>query len=107
MASTLDFVEYAVDQLSGAGTITYKRMFGEFGMYCDGKYFACVCDNKLFVKITEPGRALLPDCPTAPPYKGGSPMFLLEDLENTALLQQVTLATCRALPAPKPKKPKK
>ena len=37
MASSLSYVEFLMEQLSGAGTITFRRMFGEYGLYCDGK----------------------------------------------------------------------
>jgi len=59
MASSLEFVTFVSEQLSDAGNITYKKMFGEYGFYCDEKYFACVCDNQLFVKITESGKKFI------------------------------------------------
>ena len=52
MASKIEFVEYIADQLKSAGVITYRKMFGEYGFYCDGKFFAVVCDDQLFIKIT-------------------------------------------------------
>ena len=51
MASSLSYVEFVMEQLGGAGVITCRRMFGEYGLYCDGKYFACVCGDRLLVKI--------------------------------------------------------
>jgi len=48
MASDKKFVEYIIDQIENAGEITYKHMFGEFGVFCKGKIFALICDNKLF-----------------------------------------------------------
>ena len=54
MASKLEFVEYAADQMGAAGEITYRKMFGEYGIYCDGKIFGVICEDQLFVKI---GRA--------------------------------------------------
>ena len=47
MASSMSYVEFVMEQLAGAGTITCRRMFGEYGLYCDGKYFACVCNDRL------------------------------------------------------------
>ena len=67
MASRLEYVQYVAEQLSGAGEITYKKMIGEYGLYCDGKIFANVSDDQLFVKITEAGRRLFPGLPEAPP----------------------------------------
>ncbi|MDE7271264.1 MAG: TfoX/Sxy family protein, partial [Acetatifactor sp.] len=47
MASNPEFVQYIADQLTDTGQITYRKMFGEYGFYCDGKIFALVCDNQL------------------------------------------------------------
>ena len=89
MASSLEFVQYVADQLSGAGEITYRKMFGEYGVYCDGKYFAVVCDNRFLVKITDAGKAVATGCPEELPYEGGKPMLLIEDLENREQLQEL------------------
>lgn len=106
MASNPEFVQYIADQLADAGEITYRKMFGDYGMYCDGKIFALTCNNQLFVKITEAGRQMAPDLETAPPYKGAKPYFLIEDIDNRTFLNEFVTATCGELPAPKPKKPK-
>lgn len=60
MASSLDFVTYVCDQLSGAGNISYKRMFGEYGIYCNGKMFGSICDDQFFVKKTVAGTSFFP-----------------------------------------------
>lgn len=107
MASNLEFVQYTADQLSDAGQITYRKMFGEYSLYCDGKLFALVCDNQLFIKITEAGKQLAPNLETAPPYQGAKPYFLIENIDDRAFLTEFVTATCRELPAPKPKPAKK
>jgi len=107
MASKAEFVEYVADQLRGAGNITYRKMFGEYGIYCDGKIFALVCDDQLFITITEAGGAVCPNLSEAPPYEGSKPYFLVEEIDDRELLTRLTVETCRELPAPKPKKPKK
>ena len=105
MASSLSYVEFTAEQMREAGTITWRRMFGEYGLYCDGKYFGCVCDDRLLVKITPAGEALLPDCPRGIPYEGGGEM-LLPDVENREVLTELVRATCAALPEKKPRKKK-
>ena len=102
MASSMSYVEFVMEQLGGAGTITCRRMFGEYGLYCDGKYFACVCNDRLLVKITAPGEALLPDCPRGVPYEGGGEM-LLPDVEDRETLTELARVTCAALPEKKKK----
>ena len=59
MASSPEFMQSVAARLEDAGTITYRKMFGEYCVYCDGKLFGCVCDDRLFVKITEPGGHIL------------------------------------------------
>lgn len=103
MASSLSYVEFVMEQLSGSGAMTYRRMFGEYGLYCDGKYFACVCGDRLLVKITPAGEALVPDCPRGIPYEGGGEM-LLPDVEDREALTALVRATCAVLPEKKPRK---
>lgn len=104
MASSREFVEYVCEQLSGAGTITCKRMFGEYGIYCNDQYFAVVCDDMLFVKMTKEGEAYLGNFETDCPYEGAKPCFLITDLDNRERLAKLTTITCRALPIKKTKK---
>lgn len=103
MASSKNYVEFVMEQLSDAGTITCRRMFGEYGLYCDGKYFACVCEDRLLVKITPAGEALVPGCPRGIPYEGGGEM-LLPDVEDRETLTALARVTCDALPEKKPRK---
>lgn len=104
MASNLEFVQFVCDQMGAE--VSYRRMFGEYGLYFQGKYFACVCDNQLFVKVTQAGKDLLGAFQLAPPYPGASLYLLITQLEDRELLSQLTKATCRELPEPKPKKKK-
>lgn len=108
MASDLDFVEYVVDQLRGAGEVTYRKMFGEFAVYCKGKVVALICDNQLFVKPTEAGRLFIGDVTEAPPYPGAKNSFLIDDqLEDVEWLGELIRLTEKELPIPKPRKKKK
>ena len=107
MASDKDFVLFVVDQIKDAGLITSKMMFGEYGLYADGKIFALICDNKLFVKPTAGGRAFIGDVVEAPPYPGAKPIFLIEEkLEDRDWLSELVRITLKELPEPKPKKKK-
>lgn len=108
MASDLSFVEYVVDQFAEDCGVTYKKMFGEFGLFSDAKMFGMICDNRLFVKPTEGGRAFIEDVVEAPPYPGAKPIFLIENqIEDAAWLSELVRITTRELPVPKRKKRKK
>lgn len=107
MASDLEFVQFVCDQAQEAGGISHRKMFGEFAVYLDGKVVGLVCDNRLFVKPTEPGRRLLGQPPEGLPYPGAKPHFLLDDhLDDGELLSAVFRATADALPPPRPKRRK-
>ena len=107
MASDLTFVQYAVDQMSRAGDITFRKMFGEFAIYCDAKVVALICDNQLFVKATQAGRAFIGNPVEAPPYPGAKSSFLIQaEIDDRDWLQKLVSLTASELPVPKPKKPK-
>ena len=108
MATDKKFVEFVVDQIEKTGTITAKSMFGEYGIFSDGKIFGLVCDNKLFIKPTLAGRAFIKNVVEAPPYPGAKNWFLIEEeLEDIKWLSQLIRITLKELPSPKPRKKKK
>lgn len=104
--STIDYIE---DQLSEVAGIHSRKMFGEYALYCGDKVVALVCDGKLFVKITEPGREYVGDAyEEGIPYPGAKPyMYIDEDLiDDREWLSELVRVTEAALPLPKPKKKK-
>ena len=105
MASDLGFVEFVVSQMENAGEITFRKMFGEYALYCDGKVVALICDDQLFVKPTDAGRAFIHDVAEAAPYPGAKPYFLVEDkIEDRQWISHLIRLTAKELPAPKPRK---
>ncbi len=110
MASELSFVEFVVDQIENAGEITFRKMFGEYALYCDAKVVALICDNQLFVKPTEAGKVFIgiDQVVQAPPYPGAKLYFLIEDqIENRDWLSGLVKLTAKELPKPKPRSKKK
>lgn len=103
MASNPDFVQYIVDQCGKAGDITARKMFGDYGVYCNGKIFGLVSDNGFYVKPTEAGRQLLRSVDLRPPYEGAKPYFYIEDIDDSDYVSALVRATCADLPEPKPK----
>jgi TfoX/Sxy family transcriptional regulator of competence genes len=107
MSSDKDFVTFIVDQIKDAGATSYRKMFGEYAIYSDGKVVALVCDNQFFVKQTDAGRAFIGDVVEAPPYPGAKPSFLIEDnLDDREWMRELIRITANELPIPKPKKKK-
>jgi TfoX/Sxy family transcriptional regulator of competence genes len=104
MASNSDFVQYIADQCAGAGDITVKKMFGDYGIYCGGKIFGLICDDCFYLKPTEAVLPLLRVVDMRPPYDGAKDYFYIADVDDHDYLSQLVLETCRVLPEPKPKK---
>ena len=97
MASHPDFVNYMAEQLREAGAIRSRKMFGEYGLYCDDVFFAVICDDQLFIKVTPAGEAAFPHLPKAPPYEGAKDSFLVEDVDDRDTMTALTRITCLAL----------
>lgn len=108
MATSAQTIAYLLDQLPQDGSISTKKMFGEYCLYMDGKPVAFVCDDQLFIKPTAAGRALIDPLVEAPAYPGSKMYYLIgaDRWEARDWLAQLVRTTADALPAPKPKKPK-
>ncbi|CAN5373029.1 TfoX/Sxy family protein [soil metagenome] len=77
MASRKTIVDFIVEQIADAGAISAKKMFGEYGIYCDGKIVVSVCDDQLFVKPTPAGKAFVGEFVEVFPYPGAKPYLLI------------------------------
>lgn len=97
MASNPDLVQYIVDQCSGAGEVKARKMFGDYGIYCNGKIFGLICDNGLYIKPTDTGRRLLRTEELRPPYPGAKPYFYIDDVDDRDYLSALVKTTCAAL----------
>lgn len=108
MATDRKTVDYIIDQISKAGAIAARPMFGEYGVYCDGKMFAIIGDGQLFIKPTPAGRALAAGTEEVPPYPGAKPYLLIDAdrWEDHDWLIDLVRATAADLPTPKPKRAK-
>lgn len=108
MTSDRRFVEFIAAQIEKAGEISYRAMFGEYGIYSNGKIFGLICDNKLFIKPTDAGKIFINDVVYAPPYPGAKSYFLIDEkIEDKDWLSELVRLTVKELPEPKSKKKKK
>jgi TfoX/Sxy family transcriptional regulator of competence genes len=101
-------VAFLQDQLSAVRGLSIRKMFGEYGVWVDGKTVGLVCNDQLFIKPTAAGKLLAADAPEASPYRGARPSMLIdaELWEDADWLCGLVRATSEALPAPKPKRAK-
>lgn len=109
MATQHRTIEYLIEQATGAGTVSAKPMFGEYGVYVDGKMIGSVCDDQLYVKPTASGRLHAEPVSDAPPYPGAKPNLLIEAdrWEDAEWLGELLRITAAELPTPKPRKAKR
>ena len=98
MASSKDFLEFVLEQLSVLTDITYRAMMGEFIIYYRGKIIGGIYDNRLLVKPTKSAIKIMPNAKMEIPYPGGKPMIMIPDIENPELLEKVFNAIYSELP---------
>ena len=103
MACNADFVQYIVDQCSGAGEIAVKKMMGDYCIYCNGVLFGLICDNNLYIKVTEAGEAFLQEVVLRPPYPSARDYFYITDVDDRDYLEMLIGATLAELKSAKAK----
>jgi len=104
MASSKDYLEYILDQLSGLDDISYRAMMGEYIIYYRGKIIGGIYDDRFLVKPVQSAVAMMPDADLELPYEGAKEMLLVDDVENREFLRELLEAMYDELPAPKKKK---
>lgn len=104
MASKKEYLDFVLEQLSGLEGITYRAMMGEFILYCQGRIFGGIYDDRLLVKPTESAKRLMPTAPLELPYEGAKPMLLVEDIDDREFLCGLVEAMLAELPEAKKRK---
>ena len=103
MASSKEYLEYILEQLSDLDDISYRAMMGEYIIYYRGKIVGGIYDDRFLVKPTKSAMALMPDAEKELPYEGAKEMLLVDDVENRAFLRELLEAMYPELPDPKKK----
>ena len=88
MASTKEYLEFVLEQLSELTDISYRTMMGEYIIYYQGRVIGGIYDDRFLVKNTKAAKELMPDAPLEVPYEGGKEMLLVEDIDNKAFLKE-------------------
>ena len=104
MASSKEYLDFILDQLSGLDEISYRAMMGEYIIYYRGKIIGGIYDDRFLVKPTKSAREKMPDADLELPYEGAKEMFLVDNVENRDFLRDLLEAMYKELPAPKKKK---
>ena len=101
MASSKDYLDYIMDQLSGLDDISYRAMMGEYIIYYRGKVVGGIYDDRFLVKPVKAAVAMMPDADMELPYEGAKEMLLVDDVENREFLRELLDAMYPELPARK------
>ena len=104
MASSEEYRDFILDQLSGLDEISCRTMMGEYIVYYRGKIVGGIYDDRFLVKPTKTAVAMMPDADKELPYEGAKEMLLVDNVENREFLQELLNAMYEELPAPKKRK---
>lgn len=106
MASSKDYLQFVLEQLSELQEITYRAMMGEFIIYYRGKIVGGIYDDRLLVKPVKSAISYMPTAPYELPYEGAKEMLLVDEVDNKEFLAGLFNAMYDELPNSKPKKKK-
>lgn len=101
MASSKDYLDFVLEQLSETEDITYRAMMGEYILYCQGRIFGGIYDDRLLVKPVKAAKELMPEAPQELPYEGAAKMLLVENIDDREFLSKLIAAMLPELPAQK------
>lgn len=104
MASTKEYLDFILEQLSGLDEITYKTMMGEYIIYYRGKIVGGIYDDRFLVKNVKAAADKMPEADLELPYEGAKEMLLVDDVDNKEFLRELLEAMYDELPVPKKKK---
>ena len=101
MASSKEYLNFILEQLSGLEDITHRAMMGEYVLYYRGKVFGGIYDDRFLVKPTKSAKAMMPDADMELPYEGAKEMILVDDVDDREFLRELVEAIYEELPASK------
>ena len=104
MASSKEYLDFILEQLSELDDVSYRVMMGEYILYYRGKIIGGIYDDRFLVKPTKSAAAMMPNTEMELPYDGAKEMLLVDDVDNKEFLRELLEAMYSELPAPKKKK---
>ena len=106
MASSKEYLNYILEQLSELDDITYRAMMGEYIIYYKGRIAGGIYDNRFLVKPVSSAVALVKDAIYEIPYEGAKPMLLIDNVDDKEFLSKLVTGMYDELPLPKKRKRK-
>jgi TfoX/Sxy family transcriptional regulator of competence genes len=103
MASSKEYLEFILEQLSLLEDISFKAMMGEYIIHYRGKIVGGIYDDRFLVKQTKSSLKLMPDADLELPYEGAKEMLMVDEVDNREFLKELFDAMYSELPAPKKK----
>ena len=104
MASSKEYLDFILDQLSELDDVSYRAMMGEYILYYRGRVIGGIYDDRFLVKPTRAAAAMMPDAARELPYEGAKEMILVDNVDNREFLRELIEAMFDELPAPKKRK---
>lgn len=104
MASSKEYLDFILEQLSELDDVTYRAMMGEYIIYYRGKIVGGIYDDRFLVKPTKSAVEMMPNADIELPYDGAKEMLLVDDVDNKDFLRELLESMYEELPAPKKKK---
>ena len=104
MASSREYLDFILEQLSEVEGITWRAMMGEYLIYCKDKLVGGIYDDRFLLKSTNAAMNLMTEAEMEIPYDGAKEMLLVDDVENREFLKELFDAMYEELPAVKRKK---
>ena len=101
MATSKEYAEFVLDQLSLVDGITTRKMMGEYILYCNGKIFGGIYDDRLLVRPTASALEKMPDARRELPYEGAKEMLLVERIDDREFLRELVTSMYAELPEKK------
>lgn len=103
MASSRQYLDFVLEQLSDLDGVTYRAMMGEYILYFQGRIFGGIYDDRLLVKPVPSAVSLMPSARREAPYEGAKEMILVDDVDDGKLLTKLVRSMYDELPASKRK----
>lgn len=107
MASSREYLDFVLEQLSELDDVSHRAMMGEYIIYYQGKVIGGIYDGRFLVKQTKSAKELMPDAALELPYEGAKEMLLVDNLDDKEFLAALFNAMVNELPAPKKRKSKR